>query len=304
MAFTTMSRSRLIAYVGLILTPLFWAGNAVVARAMSGQMPPLSMSFYRWLLALLIVLPLGLPAVWQQRQVVREHWLTMAVLATFSVGAFNSLLYFAALTTSATNIALINTTIPVMIALLAWLILAERTRPIQAIGIALAIVGIVMVVARGSWQTLSQLDWHPGDLIMVLAVFCWGLFSVLLRRHAVPLTSLAFLTVQIAFGLMAIAPFYLIDLLIFSGGFAVTSGNLLALGYFAVFPGILAYGFWNHAVHEVGPSTSALFMYLVPIFAAVMATLFLNEQLSWFHFAGAALILAGLMLATRAGRRR
>lgn len=304
MASPPISRSLLIAYLGLVLTPLFWAGNAVVARAVSGQMPPLSMSFYRWLLALLLVLPLGWPAVWRQRQVVRAHWLTIAVLATFSVGAFNSLLYFAAVTTSATNIALINTTIPVMIGLLAWLLLGERTRPLQAMGIALAIAGIVTVVARGRWQTLMQLDWHPGDLIMVLAVFCWGLFSVLLRRHAVPLTALAFLTVQIAFGLLAIAPFYLVDLMFFSGGFAVTSANLSALGFFAVFPGLLAYGFWNHAVHEVGPAKSALFMYLVPIFAAVMATLFLDERLAWFHVVGGVLILIGLLLATRSGRKR
>ncbi|SFM35618.1 DMT family transporter [Marinobacter zhejiangensis] len=293
-----------LAYLGLILTPLFWAGNAVVARAVAGEMPPLSMSFYRWLLALILVAPIGLPAVWRQREIVRQHWLIISVLAAFSVGAFNSLLYFAALTTTATNIALINTTIPVMVALLAWLLLGERTRPLQAMGITLAIVGIVTVVARGRWQTLMQLDWHPGDLIMVLAVFCWGLFSVLLRRHAVPLTALAFLTVQIAFGLVAILPFYLVDLVFFSGGFTVTSTNLLALGFFAVFPGILAYGFWNHAVHEVGPAKSALFMYLVPIFAAVMATLFLDERLAWFHVVGGVLILFGLLLATRSGQRR
>lgn len=298
------SRSLWLAYIGLVLTPLFWAGNAVVARGIAGEVPPLSMSFYRWLLALLLVLPFGLPTVWRQRQVVWEHWRSILVLATFSVGAFNSLLYFAAVTTSATNIALINTTIPVMVALLAWLLLGERTHLPQAVGILLAIAGIVIVVARGRWQTLVALGGQPGDLIMVLAVFCWGLFSVLLRRQSVPLTPVAFLTVQIAFGTLAILPFYLIDLCFFSGGFEVTRSRLLALGYFAIFPGILAYGFWNHAVHQVGPGRAALFMYLVPIFAAIMAMAFLNEQIGWFHIAGGGFIMAGLFLATRSGRPR
>lgn len=291
-----------LAYLGLVLTPLFWAGNAVVARGVVGQLPPLSMSFWRWVLALVIILPVGLPAAWRQRQVVRVHWPAILVLATFSVGAFNSLLYFAAVTTTATNIALINTTIPIMVALLSWLLLGDRTRPIQALGISLAVLGILVVIARGKVATLIELQAQPGDLLMVLAVFSWGLFSVLLRRHVVPLTPLAFLTVQIAFGSLVILPFYLVDLWFFSGGFEITTSNLAPLLYFAIFPGLLAYGFWNHAIHVVGPTQSAIFMYLTPVFAAALAVAFLDETLGSSHLTGGLLILAGLYFATRAAQ--
>ena len=297
-----LSRVPGLAYIGLVLTPLFWAGNAVVARGTVEHIPPLSMSFWRWIIALAILLPFGWPGVWRHRQVVRQHLGSMLALATFSVAAFNSLLYYAALTTTATNIALINSTIPIFVALLAWLLLGDRTRPIQAMGIGLAILGILAVVARGDITVLTSLQAQPGDLIMVAAVFSWGLFSVLLRRQAVPLPPLTFLTVQILLGTLVILPFYLVDFLAFSGGFALSQDTALPLIYFAVFPGILAYGFWNHGVHQIGPANAAIFMYLTPVFASVLASVFLGESLGVFHVVGGVLILAGLLLATRVSR--
>jgi drug/metabolite transporter (DMT)-like permease len=293
------SKWILLAYAGLVLTPLFWAGNAVVAKGVVDQIPPMSMSFWRWIIALAILLPFGLPGVLRHKAIIRQHWLSILALATFSVGAFNSLLYLAAMTTSAINIALINATIPIMVALLAWLLLGDRTRPLQALGIALAIVGIATVVARGELAVLTGLQAQAGDLVMVLAVASWGLFSVLLRRQAVPLPPLTFLTVQIATGAMVIFPFYLTDLLFISGGFEVNRATAVPMMYFAIFPGILAYGFWNHGVHRIGPSKAAIFMYLTPVFASVLAGVFLGERLGTSHLIGGALILAGLVLATR-----
>lgn len=298
------SRIPGMAYIGLVLTPLFWAGNAVLARATVEFIPPLSMSFWRWVIALAILLPIGLPGMWRHRQVIRKRFGSMLALATFSVAAFNSLLYYAAITTTATNIALINATIPIFVALLTWILLGDRTRPIQALGIALAIIGILTVVARGDISILTGLEAQPGDLIMVAAVFSWGLFSVLLRRQAVPLPALTFLTTQILMGTLVILPFYLVDVLLFSGGFKLTQDTAMPLLYFAIFPGILAYAFWNHGVHEIGPARAAIFMYLTPVFASILAGMFLHESLGMFHVIGGALILAGLILATRTGRRQ
>lgn len=296
------SRSLWPAYAGLVLTPLFWAGNAVVAKGTVESIPPLSMSFWRWVIALTVLLPFGLPGMVRHRRVIRQYLGSMVALATFSVAAFNSLLYYAAVTTSATNIALINATIPIFIALLAWLLLGDRTRPLQALGIALAVLGILTVVARGKLAILLNLEAQPGDLIMVAAVFSWGLFSVLMRRQAVPLPALTFLTTQIALGTLIILPFYLAELLLFKGGFEVRQSTLMPLLYFAFFPGILAYAFWNYGVHRIGPARAAMFMYLTPVFASVLAGVFLGERLGLFHVVGGLLILAGLYLATR-GRR-
>ncbi len=298
-----LSRIPGLAYVGLVLTPLFWAGNAVVAKGTVESIPPLSMAFWRWVIALAVLLPIGLPGIWRHRDMIRQRLGSMLALATFSVAAFNSLLYYAAVTTTATNIALINATIPIFVALLAWLLLGDKTRPIQALGIALAILGIATVVARGDLSVLTSLQAQPGDLIMVAAVFSWGLFSVLLRRQAVPLPALTFLTVQILLGTLVILPFYLADFFFFAGGFELSQQTALPLVYFAIFPGILAYAFWNHGVHAIGPARAAIFIYLTPVFASVLAGVFLDESLGIFHVIGGLLILAGLLLATRAGRR-
>lgn len=298
-----LTRIPVLAYVGLVLTPLFWAGNAVVARGTVESIPPLSMSFWRWIIALAILLPFGLPGIWRHRQIIRQRFGSMLALATFSVAAFNSLLYFAATTTTATNIALINATIPIFVALLAWVLLGDRTRPLQAFGIVLAITGIITVVARGKFSVLTSLQAQAGDLIMVVAVFSWGLFSVLLRRQAVPLPALTFLTTQILLGTLVILPFYLADLFFFTGGFDLSRQTALPLLYFAIFPGILAYGFWNHGVHTIGPARAAIFMYLTPVFASVLAGIFLDESLGVYHIIGGLLILAGLLLATQTGKR-
>lgn len=297
------ARSTLLAYTGLVLTPLFWAGNAVVARGTVDAIPPLAMSFWRWVIALAILLPFALPGIWRHRRVIRQYLGSMFVLSALSVSAFNSLLYIAAGSTTATNITLLNATVPIFVALMAWIILGDRTRPVQALGIGLALFGILIVVARGELSVLTGLQAQAGDLITIAAIFSWGLFSVLLRRLVVPLPGFVFLSTQILLGTLVILPFYLVDLLFFTGGFELTRQTALPLTYFAIFPGILAYGFWNYAVHQVGPARSAIFMYLTPVFGSILAMIFLGESLGIFHFIGGALILAGLLLATRAGRR-
>lgn len=288
-----------LAYIGLVVTPLFWAGNAVVARGVVHAIPPTSLAFWRWVLALLIILPFGLPHLRRQWPLVRQHWRSILVLALFSVTAFNTLLYLAAKTTTATNIALINSTIPIMVALLAWLMLSERTRPQQIAGIVVALSGMLLVIGQGSLERLASLTFMAGDLIMVAAVASWGMFSVLLRRQSLPLHSLTFLTAQIAAGTLLLAPVYLADLMWFSGGFEPDLSSIPVFLYVAIFPGILAYACWNHAVLVVGPAVSAMFMYLTPVFAAILAWLFLGERLEAYHLSGGLLILAGLYLTTR-----
>ncbi|WP_404365945.1 DMT family transporter [Marinobacter sp.] len=287
------------AYAGLVLTPLFWAGNAVVARSVVDTIPPVSLAFWRWCVAFAILLPFALPGIRRQWPVIVQHRGSMLALAAFSVGAFNTLLYLSAVTTTALNITLVNSTIPIMVALLSWLILGDRTRPLQAAGIALALVGMLVIVGQGSLETFARLAFQPGDLIMVAAVFSWGLFSVLLRRQSVPLEPLTFLAVQVGLGILVILPFYLVDLLLFSGGFQLTSKVIPPLLYVAVFPGILAYAFWNNGVHRVGPPKAAVFMYLTPVYGALLAGVFLGERLSLFHLTGGLLILIGLVLTTR-----
>jgi len=294
--------ARALAYTGLVLTALFWAGNAVVARGTVGEIPPVALAFWRWVIALTILSPVGVPRVVRQWRVIRQHWRVLWALATLSVGLFNSLLYLAAQSTGAINITLVNSTIPVVVALLSWLLLGEAPNRVQSTGIAAALLGMLTIVARGDPGVFVGLEFNAGDVIMVAAVLVWGCYSVLLRRHAVPLHPVALLTVLIALGLPVIVPFYLWELAS-GGGFTPRLGLLPALGYVGVFPSILAYLFWNIGVHRVGPTRAAVFIYLLPVFAAGLAVTFLGESLHLYHAVGGLLILVGLLLATGAIKR-
>lgn len=294
----TVADGRWSAYAGLALTALFWAGNAVLARGVVGDIPPVALSFWRWVLALLLLLPLGMPRLWAQRRVLRDHWRAMLVIAALSVGAFNTLLYLAAVTTTALNITLLNTTIPVMVALLAWLLLRQRVTAYRGLGIVLGLLGMVIIVIEGNPERLYGLTFQPGDLIMLCAVVAWGLYTVFLRSHPIPLEPLAFLTAQVLLGLPVILPFYLLELHL-TGAYAPVMLHIPVFLYVAIFPSLLALAFWNHGVKRVGPSGAAMFLYLIPVFAAVLAGVFLDERLQIFHATGGVLILAGLWLATR-----
>lgn len=293
-------RARVLGYTGLVLTALFWAGNAVIARGTVGDIPPVALSFWRWVIALALLAPFGLPRVIRQWPVVRTHWRILLALATLSVGLFNTLLYLAAQSTGAINITLVNATIPIVVALFAWTLLGEVVSRLQALGIAAALLGMVTIVARGDPAVLLSVDINVGDGIMAGAVLVWGAYSVLLRRYAPVLHPLTLLTVLVTMGLPIILPFYIWELLVV-GSFEPRAGLLPPFIYVGIFPSLLAYLFWNHGVQTIGPTRSAVFIYLMPVFASILAVSFLDERLHPYHAVGGLLILAGLYLVSRFG---
>jgi drug/metabolite transporter (DMT)-like permease len=292
-------RQLWLAYLGLTLSALFWAGNAVVARGTAGVIAPFALSFWRWVIALAILLPFALPHLRREWRVLLVHWPQLVLLAALSVGGYNTLLYLAAQTTTAVNITLVGSTMPVAIALMAGLLLGQRLRLVQWSGIGIALVGmVVIVVGAGSG---AAVDINPGDLIMVIAVLIWGLYSVLLRWRPLPVHPLTLLLLLIVLGLPVILPFYLWELAV-HGGAPVTAGTIPVFLYVGVFPSVLAYLFWNHGVAVAGPSQAGMFIYLIPLFTALIAGSFLGERLYAHHAVGAVLILIGLYLSTRVRR--
>lgn len=281
----------------MLLPPLFWGGNAVAGRMAAGLVPPLSLAFWRWLFAFLILLPFGLPRVLAQKETVLRHWKLLCLLAASSVTAYNSFLYVALTTTTAVNATLVSAAIPVAIVSLSWLWFREGVGPRQAAGILLSLAGVLMVIARGDLQTLLSLSLHAGDLWALAAVASWSLFSVVLRRYPTGLDSLALLTVQVGVGTLFILPLYLAELA-FGGGFALSWKAVGLISYVAVFPSLVAYGLWNLGVVRLGAGTAGLYVNLIPVFTALLAIPLLGESFRWFHGAGMVMIFAGIWLAT------
>lgn len=282
----------------MILPPLFWAGNAIAGRMAVGQLPPIALAFWRWLFALLIILPFGLPKIVAQWDEVRRRWRILAPVALFSVTAYNTLLYVALTSTTAVNATLVSAAIPVAIVLLSRLWLGEKVGLRQSAGIVISLAGVVLVIARGDPGNLRRLGLQAGDVWVLAAVASWAIYSVLLRRHPTNLSPLALLTVQMSLGWLFLIPFYLWELTT-GQAFVLTIQNAGLIAFVAIFPSILAYHLWNQGVASLGANLAGQYTYLIPIFTALLAVFFLDEAFRWFHAAGLIAIIGGIRLAAR-----
>ena len=288
-------------YLLLSLTSLFWAANWVVGRAMRNEMPPVAMGFWRWTIALLILLPFAAPELRRKRDVVRANWLTLTLLGVLGAIAFNTLIYVGLQYTAATNGVLFNSISPVLIILLSWVISRERISKLQACGVVLSLCGVLVIVARGDGATLAAFHFNRGDLWLITAMVLWAFYTIVLRRRPPELSAMGFLTAMLLLSLPFLLPFYLWE---FSqrGGFALTPATVAALAYYGTIPSIVAYLFWNRGVAQVGPNKAGLFVHLMPLFGAILSVIFLGERLYAYHYAGAVLIFGGLWFTTRRGK--
>lgn len=294
------ARSLRWAYIGLLVAILSWAGNATVARGSVGSITPFALAFWRWFLALLLLSPFVMRQVVQCRSTIFSHWKQLLPLSLFSVSAYNTFLYLAAQHTTAINITLISSAVPAVILFFAWALLGNPVTKLSLAGISISFFGVLYIISKGEISVLLNLSLNRGDLLMVCGVAAWALYSVLLRKFKVDLPPLCFLWVQIAIGTPFILPFYLWEVWDIPH-FAFSGGNIAVLAYVAILPSLVAYRGWNHGVHTVGPAKASMFIYLLPVFTAILAVIFLSEQLHGFHLTGGLLVISGLVLANRAG---
>lgn len=291
-------------YLMLVLPPLFWAGNAVVGRVAVAEVSPLALSTVRWALAILLLLPLTLTGLLTQWPVVRQRWKSLAVLGILSSGLYNLLLYMALETTTAINVTLLNSAMPMTIVLVSWMWLRDRPSRGAMAGIVLSMIGVAVVVSRGEPAVLLGLELHQGDALMLVAVVVWAIYSVMLRAHPPGLTPGVFLTVQMAMGLLFLMPFYGIEIAMGGGAIPLTWTIVAVFAFIATGPAIGAFYFWNRGVAEAGANTAGLYINLLPVFTAILAVIFLGEEFRWYHAAGLALIFTGIALATLRRRRQ
>ncbi len=283
----------------LVLPPLFWAGNAVVGRALVGDFPPLALSFWRWALAFAILAPFAARSIRAHRDTIRSHWQVLAVLSFLGVACYNSLQYLALQTSGAVNATLIGASGPVAGLLIGAAFYQTRVTHRQWIGAALSVAGVLWVITRGDPANLLGFRFAMGDLIMLVATVLWSFYTWMLRRQRPPLPMTAFLAVQIGLGALMILPVFLIELAVTQRVPEATATNVAALLYVAVLPSIVAYYCWDRGVAQAGAVLPLYFVNLTPVFTALLATSFLAEPIGLYHVVGGALILVGIHLANR-----
>ncbi|HXE96623.1 MAG TPA: DMT family transporter [Dongiaceae bacterium] len=290
--------NRVSPYLLLVLTTLFWAGNFVLARGVKTSIPPISLAFWRWICALVILLPFSVQHFQSQWPLVRKNWRTMALYGVMGVSCFNTFVYIGLHSTTATNALLLNSVIPVLIVLLSRFINATPITRRQAVGISISLCGVATIICRADLGVLRTLTVNRGDLWVLLAVVSWSIYTVQLKQRPSGLHPLVFLTSIIVIGLIPLIPLYILEFGR-SGGFLPTTPVCFTILYVALFPSVLAFIFWNQAVGEVGAGKAGLFLHLMPVFGTILSAVFLGESIQRFHLLGIALIFWGIFLTVR-----
>jgi drug/metabolite transporter (DMT)-like permease len=294
---------RARAFAFLALANLLWAGNWVIGRALRDAFDPVSLNFWRWVIAVVVLAPFALPGLAAKRAVIRRHAAILALLAVLSVSIFQSLVYLGLQSTTAVNAVLINCAGPLFILLFAWLIDGERASLRQLAGFLVSVAGILVILSRGEPARLALLEFHSGDAWIVLAIAIWGAYSVLLKRRPPELGGLHFLFVISAAGVLFLAPVFAFQALQAPPRLP-TLPEALAVLYVGLAASVAAYLFWNRGTAIVGANAAGFTLYLLPTFGTVLAIAFLGETFGAFHAVGTATIVAGIVLATfRRGAR-
>ncbi|MGB1027006.1 MAG: DMT family transporter, partial [Rhodospirillaceae bacterium] len=285
------------AHLLLLTNMVFWATNAIVGKvAAEDGIEPVVLAILRWGIAICLLLPFTWRVLWSYREDIWRRKGPLFLQGFLSVGCYNTLLYGALHNTTAINATLVGSTMPAITLLLAFLFVGETATPRKLAGMALTVIGVVLVISHGDLDVLLSLSFGRGELLMLIATLCWGGFSVSLRRWPPGLPPLAFLSVQTIGGLVVLIP-------LFIGGLAMgmtvpmTPNMLWIAPYVALIPSIGAFILWNQGVKMLGAGMASIYVNLIPVFTALLAVPLLGEQVAWYHLAGLMFCTSGVVLA-------
>ena len=289
-------------YLLLTLSALFWSGNFVLSRGMHAEIPPISLAFWRWTLALLIISPFGLRRVYEQRALLMRHRRFMIWQGILGVTGFNTLIYLALQSTTAINAVLVNSCIPIIIVLISLLVYREKLSVRQAVGVFISLSGVLLIIAKGEVAALQQLTFNQGDLLVLAAAVVWAFYSANLRHYPEGLHPIAYLTGIMLTGLVFLFPCYLLE--IQSGKhIQINIETVLTISYVALFASVLAFICWTRAIRTVGANRAGPFIHLMPVFSTILAIIFLEEVLLGYHIQGMGLVFTGIFITTFSFRK-
>ena len=292
-------QSNYLAYIFLLLTVTFWAGNFIVGKFASVyEVPPFSLNFYRWLFAWLILAPFTLPEIIKKKLYIIKNYKLFIILGVTSITIFNSIVYYSLNFTQVISGVLMISTIPVMIMFFSSILKIEKTNLFQIIGVIFSFLGVIIVVTKANFEILKNLDFNKGDITMVVAMFSWAIYSTLLKRQKYEISQLSLLQVVISFGLIFLIPVYVIEYQI---GFRINLDTpfILILSYVVLLPGLASFILWIKGISLIGANRSGVFLHLMPILSAIMAMIFFNEKFMFYHMLGACFIVIGILLSNK-----
>lgn len=297
----TGPRRLTAGYVFALLATLVWSGNFLVARGLAGSLPPVSLAFWRWTVAVAVLTPFAWRGLRQDWPALRAHGRHFALTALLGVSVFNTAIYIAGRTVAAVDLSIIAASSPVFVILLARVFHGERLTAGRIAGVALAFAGVVWLVTNGRPTHLLTLRPGRGEWVMLGAALSFAGYTLLLRRRPPGVRLQSFALGSFALGLLFLLPVYLWT----SWGrplYMPEPAALLGVLYVGVFASVVAYLAWNAAIARIGPSRASLIYYAIPLFSGLGGWLLLHEPVTAADAASAGLIVSGILLANRAAR--
>ena len=282
-------------YLFALLATVVWSGNFVVARGLAGALSPVELSFWRWSIAFLTILPFAGRSLLRSLPLVRGTWGKVILMALLGITCFNTFIYQAGHTTDATNMSLLATASPIVMAAIAHLFLRERLSRFQFFGLCGALCGVIILVSRGRLGTLLGLRFAQGDLWMLLSVFLFAVYSLMLRCRPKAFPQKAFLALLIGIGVLGLIPPLLWQAA--DTGLSPLDGSILsALIYIGVGASVVSFLAWSLAIERIGMVRAGIIYNSIPLFASLEATLFLGESITLPQMIGGVLIIGGICL--------
>ena len=277
-----------------LLTVFIWAGNNVITKAASGRIFPAEIGFYRWLLAGLLFTPFLLRPVLNNWPIIKPNLGKVVLLGVLGMVIYQSLAYFAATITTATNMGIILSLVPIVTLAMSILTLGNRLTIGALLGAILSFVGVLFVVSQGSLTVLMAHGVNLGDAMMLFATVAYATYSTLLKKWKLGIPPLQLLYLQILVAIVVLLPLFLHSLKT-----GLTLSNIQLVLYACIPTSMLAPLLWMKSISLLGPSRTTLFFNLLPLLTAVIASLALGERLAMYHLLGGALTLLGVILAER-----
>lgn len=290
------SKPILIGFVCAITTVILWSGNFVVARGLNEAIPPISLAFWRWVVAIVFLLPFAIKPLIAQKSWLKENIGYLSLVSFLGVTLFNSFIYYAAQSSSAINLSLIAITFPIFVLILSRIFLKELIGWNKFVGIILVLIGVFLLVSKGDVSVLTGLTFSQGDLWMLLAALIFAVYSMLLKHKPAGIDVSAFQLASFILGILFLLPFYLLELYLVPIK-AVSGSVVLSILYVGVCSSFLAYLLWTKAIALIGAVNAGMVYYSMPIFSGVLAIFILGEKLTGLHVYSAILILLGILLA-------
>jgi len=280
-----------------LIAVLIWGGNFVIARGVSKQITPISLAFYRWSLATILLLPIAYRSFRAERKIIAKHLPNLLFAALFGITLFNTLVYVAGHYTTAINLALIGTTSsPIMSTVLAFIFLKEKPGKLRIVGMILCFIGILWLLSRGNWHNLAQFHFSRGDLWVLGGAFCFAVYNILFRKKSPEISPYAYLFTVFGAGSLFLLPAWLLEL---QQGITVqfTPSLLATILYLGAGTSVISFLCWNEAMEKIGIGRTVLFGNLIPIISSFEAVVWLGEKLTIHHWISGIWVTVGLLLA-------